>query len=134
MGTRADLAERDRRLQAARQAMEAEGLSALVVAGHGSMFIRGYIRYFTDAHFWTGDSLLLIPLDSEPVHAMVTYAGASMPDEVWVPDARRAPAPQDEIISAMKEKGLTSGKVGVAGWRGSSPWAPTRRCRTPSPT
>ena len=115
MGTRADLAERDRRLRAARQAMEAEGLSALVVAGHGSMFIRGYIRYFTDAHFWTGDSLLLLPLESEPVHAHVTYAGASMPAVPWVSDVRQAPAPQDEIVSAMKEKGLTSGKVGVAG-------------------
>ena len=115
MGTRADLAERDRRLHAARQAMEQEGLSALVVAGHGSMFIRGYIRYFTDTHFWTGDSLLLIPLDSEPVHAQVTYAGASMPDVPWVSDVRRSPAPQDEIVSAMKDKGLTRGKVGVAG-------------------
>ena len=115
MGIRADLAERDRRLRAARQAMENEGLNALVVAGHGSMFIRGYIRYFTDAHFWTGDSLLLIPLEGEPTHAMVTYAGSSMPDEPWVSDVRRAPTPQAEIVSAMKEKGLTRGKVGVAG-------------------
>ena len=115
MGTRADLAERDRRLRATRLAMEKEGLSALVVAGHGSMFIRGYIRYFTDAHFWTGDSLLLIPLDSEPVHAQVTYAGSSTPAVPWVSDLRLAPAPQDEIVNAMKEKGLTSGKVGVAG-------------------
>ena len=115
MSVRADLAERDRRLRAARQAMEKEGLSALVVAGHGSMFIRGYIRYFTDTHFWTGDSLLLIPLEGEMVHAQVTYAGASMPDEPWVSDVRRAPTPQAEIVSAMKEKGLTKGKVGVAG-------------------
>ena len=115
MGIRADLTERDRRLHAARQAMEKEGLSALVVAGHGSSFIRGYIRYFTDTHFWTGDSLLLIPLEGEMVHAQVTYAGSSVPDVLWVSDVRQAPAPQTEIVSAMKEKGLTRGKVGVAG-------------------
>ncbi len=115
MARRADLAERDRRYQRIREAMEREGMGALVVAGHGSHFQRGYIRYVADTHIWAGDSLVLLPLEGEPVQVQVTYASASRPDEVWISDYREAPAPQSEIVKAMKEKGLTTGKAGVAG-------------------
>ena len=106
--------------------MEEHGLAALVVAGHGSGFNRGYIRYFADVHIWEGDSLLLIPLESEPVHVHVTYASASMPDELWISDFRRAPDPQQQIVKAMKEKRLTKGKVGIAGLKKGSLWGRMR--------
>lgn len=115
MSIRADLNERDQRFKDLRNAMEQKGLAAVIVAGHGSGFSRGYIRYFADVHMWEGDSLILIPLDGEPMHVQVTYASASMPDEMWIKDYRRAPEPQKEIVNAMKEKGLTKGKVGIAG-------------------
>jgi len=115
MGTRATLAERDVRYKRIREAMAREGMSALIVAGHGSHFNRGYIRYFTDAHMWAGDALLLIPLESEPTLAWVSYAGAGWPAEPWVPDLRRSVYPEKRIIEAMNEKGLTKGKVGIAG-------------------
>ena len=114
MSAPADLKERDTRFRNLRNSMEREGLSAVIVAGHGSGFNRGYIRYFGDVHMWEGDVLILIPLDSEPVHVSVTYAGP-MPDEEWISDFRRAPDPETEIVSAMKEKGLTKGKIGIAG-------------------
>ena len=115
MTQRADLAERDIRFKRVREAMEQEGLVALVVAGHGSGFNRGNIRYFADVHVWEGDSLILIPLAGDPVHVQVTYASASMPDELWISDYRRSPFPQNEIVKAMEKKGLTKGKVGIAG-------------------
>ena len=115
MTVRADLKERDTRFKNLRNAMQQKGLAAVIVAGHGSGFNRGYIRYFADVHIWEGDSLILIPLDGEPMHVQVTYASASMPDELWIPDYRRAPDPQKEIVNAMNEKGLTRGKVGIAG-------------------
>ena len=46
MANRADLTERDTRFRNVREGMEKAGLHALVVAGHGSSFNRGYIRYF----------------------------------------------------------------------------------------
>jgi Xaa-Pro aminopeptidase len=112
---RADLAERDVRFKRIREAMEREGLEALVVAGHGSHFNRGYIRYFADWHLWAGDALILIPLAGEPALAMTAYAGADTPAEPWITDVRRAVYPQEKIVEAMKERGLTKGKVGIAG-------------------
>lgn len=95
--------------------MEQEDFNALVVAGHGSHFNRGYIRYFADWHLWAGDALILIPLAGEPALAMTAYAGADTPAEPWITDVRRAVYPQEKIVEAMKEKGLTRGKVGIAG-------------------
>ena len=115
MAIRADTAERDKRFNRVREAMQEGGLAALIVAGHGSGFNRGSIRYFADAHMWEGDGLLLIPLDGEAVHAHVTYAGVSVPQEPWIPDFRRSPEPQTQIIKARKEKGLTRRKIGIAG-------------------
>jgi Xaa-Pro aminopeptidase len=115
MTKRADLAERDLRFKRIREAMERGGLDALVVTGHGSHFNRGYIRYFADWHLWAGDALILIPLAGEPALAMTAYAGADTPAEAWITDVRRAVYPQEKIVEVMKEKGLTMGKVGIAG-------------------
>ena len=115
MAIQADLSERDHRFKAVREAMERDGIAALVVAGHASQFNRGYVRYLADVHLWAGDSLILIPLEGEPVHVQVTYASASMPDELWIPDYRRSPAPQTEIISAIQEQNLTTSTIGIAG-------------------
>lgn len=115
MNKRASLNERDVRFERIRAAMEQKRLDALVVAGHASHFNRGYIRYFADTHLWAGDALLLIPLRGESVHVQVTYAGSAWPEELWIADVRRVPHPEDEIVKAMVEKGLTKGKVGIAG-------------------
>lgn len=116
MSQQADLVERDMRYRKLRESMESNGLEAIVVAGHGSSFNRGYIRYFSDVHLWAGDSLILIPLSAEPVQALVSYSGASRPDKLWIEDFRKAPYPETEIVSAMKEKGIMNGKVGIVGW------------------
>ena len=83
MGTEATLAERDLRYRRIREAMEAEGLQALVAAGHASHFRRGYIRYLTNAHMWAGDALILLPLEGDPTVAWVSYAGGDR-----IPDGR----------------------------------------------
>ena len=125
MDMTSDLAERDRRLKQLRTAMEHHGLDGMIIAGHASQFNRGFIRYVTDAHMWAGDSLVLLPLESEPVHVQVTYASAAIPSkgalqlvapqDRWVSDFRRAPHPQTEIIEAMKSKNLVEGKIGIVG-------------------
>jgi Xaa-Pro aminopeptidase len=117
MAIKADLKERDARYKRLREAMESEGLDALVVAGYGGKGERGYIRYLADTHVWEGDPLILFPLEGEPVHVHVTYAAASMPDKLWIDDYRIWPEPQSEIIKAIKEKKLAGAKIGVAGMR-----------------
>ena len=116
MTQKADLTERDKRFKKIREAMERESLDGIIVAGHGSQFNRGYIRYGSDTHLWAGDCLILIPLAGEPVQVLVTYSGASRPDKLWIEDFRKAPYPQDEIVNAMNAKGITKGKVGIVGW------------------
>ena len=115
MAMQADLSERDLRFAVVRAAMEREGMAALIVAGHASQFNRGYVRYLANVHLWAGDSLILVPLEGEPVHVQVTYASASMPDDLWIPDYRRSPAPQTEIISAIREQKLSTNRIGIAG-------------------
>mgnify|MGYP003310095593 CR=1 FL=1 len=73
-----NLDERNQRFNNLRAAMEQEGLKGMVIAGHGSMFNRGFVRYVTDAHMWAADSLVLLPLDGEPVHVQTTYCSAAV--------------------------------------------------------
>ena len=117
MTQRADFSERDRRYSKVRNAMAHFPMDALIVAGHGSGFNRGNLRYLADVHMWEGDGLILIPLSGEPMHVQVTYASSALPDNLWVKDFRREPDPQDAIIDAMREKGLTNGTIGIAGYK-----------------
>jgi Xaa-Pro aminopeptidase len=119
MGTQADLAERDRRLQRTREAMERAGLAALLVAGKGHWWTgRGYLRYFTDFHMWGHDGLLLIPLNGEPMMTFSSYAVAErIAKRGWITDTAGDVYIAPKIVEAMKAKGLVQGKVGVAGYR-----------------
>ena len=120
MGTKADFAERDMRFRRTREAMEREGLDALLVAGRESNcdIGRGYFRYFTDYHLWGHDGLILIPLEGEPT---VTGTDAGVAEKIgrlgWITDVRADPDLAPEIAEAMKGKGLTKGKVGIVGWK-----------------
>jgi Xaa-Pro aminopeptidase len=116
MSEREGLAERDERFRKLREAMRREGLGAVVVAGRGSMFNRGYVRYYANTHLWAGESLIIIPLEDDPVHVQVTFSGAQWPEPLWVEDVRRAPHPSTEIAKAMREKNLARGKIGIAGF------------------
>lgn len=117
MGTRADLAERDMRFRRLRGAMEREGLEALIVAGKGHWWTgRGYFRYLADFHLWGHDGLILMPLTSEPALTLTSAAVARrIGEHGWITDAHGDPDIAVKIVEAMKAKGLTKGKVGIAG-------------------
>ncbi|MBM3925857.1 MAG: aminopeptidase P family protein [SAR202 cluster bacterium] len=117
MTNSANILERDRRFKAVREAMVDEGLVGLIIAGHGSNFGRGYIRYFADVHIWEDISLIFIPLDGDPVHVHVTYSLPSMPDTLWIPDFRQWPEPEKELVKAIRDKGVTNGNLGIAGFK-----------------
>lgn len=119
MGTQADLSERDRRLAQTRAAMQEAGLDALIVAGKGHWWTgRGYLRYFTDFHMWGHDGLLCIPLDDEPFLVFSSYAVAErIAARGWVADTRGDVFQAPRLVEMMKAKGITTGKVGIAGYR-----------------
>lgn len=117
MGTIADTAERERRFRRIREEMASEGLEALIVAGKGHWWTgRGYIRYLTDFHLWGHDGLILLPLSGEPVMTLTSYAVAErIASRGWITDVRGDVYLAPKMIEAMKEKGFTKGKVGIAG-------------------
>ncbi|HBY96013.1 MAG TPA: hypothetical protein DEP84_19005 [Chloroflexi bacterium] len=119
MGTIADIAERDMRFRRIREEMAREGLEALIVAGKGHWWTgRGYIRYLTDFHLWGHDGLILLPLSGEPVMTLTSYAVAErIANRGWISDVRGDVYLAPKLIAAMKEKGFTKGKVGIAGLR-----------------
>ncbi len=119
MGTQADLTERDRRFAQARAAMADAGLDALIVAGKGHWWTgRGYLRYFTDFHMWGHDGLLCIPLDDAPFMVFSSYAVAErIAAQGWVTDVRGDVFQAPRLVEMMREKGITTGKVGIAGYQ-----------------
>jgi Xaa-Pro aminopeptidase len=119
MATQADLAERDRRLARTRAAMAVAGLDALVVAGKGHWWTgRGYLRYFTDFHMWGHDGLLCIPRDDEPFMVFSSYAVAErIAARGWVTDVRGDVFQAPRLAEMMRERGITAGRVGIAGRR-----------------
>ena len=119
MGIQADLPERDRRFARTRAAMAEAGLDALIVAGKGHWWTgRGYLRYFTDFHMWGHDGLLCIPRDDEPVMVFSSYAVAErIAARGWVTDVRGDVFQAPRLAQMMQEKGITRGKVGIAGYR-----------------
>ena len=116
MNLRADLSERDIRYGKLRAAMDKAGLKAIIVGGSGGQFTRGYIRYLADAHVWAGNGLILLPADSDPMYVQLSAASSGVPTPLWIEDYRRSPTLQRTIGEAMREKGITNGKVGLVGY------------------
>ncbi len=119
MGTKADLTERDQRFARAREAMAAAGLDALIVAGKGHWWTgRGYLRYFTDFHLWAHDGFLCIPRTDEPFMVFSSYAVAEkIAAHGWVTEARGDVFQAPRLVEMMQAKGITRGKIGIAGYR-----------------
>jgi len=118
MGTIPGLDERDVRFARLRESMVRDGLEALVIAGKGHWWSgRGYFRYLTDFHLWAHDGAILVPLEGEPMLTLTSAAVAGMIGEAgWITDVCGDPQVTSEIAKRMKRRGLTKGRVGIAGY------------------
>ncbi|MBC8078498.1 MAG: aminopeptidase P family protein [Chloroflexales bacterium] len=119
MATHATLAERDGRFARLRSAMAQENLAALVVAGKGHWWTgRGYVRYLSDFHLWGHDGLILLPYAGEPALTLSSYAVAKkIASRGWITDTRGDVYLVPRLAEIMAERGLTRGRVGIAGLR-----------------
>ncbi|UCH27229.1 MAG: aminopeptidase P family protein [Trueperaceae bacterium] len=117
--TKADKSERDRRFERTREAMARHDLDALLLAGKGHWWTgRGYFRYFTDFHLWGHDGLLLLPLNGEPALTLSSPAVAErIAARGWVTDARGDVYLVPRMADAIRERGLASSRIGIAGLR-----------------
>lgn len=119
MTTEATIAERDERYRRVRAAMLTAGLDGLVVAGKGHWWTgRGYLRYLTDFHLWAHDGLLLVPLEAEPALVLSSHAVAGrIGKHGWVEDTRGDVYLAPELATAVRERKLEHGRLGIAGRR-----------------
>jgi len=111
------LDERNLRFRRIRTSMENEDLAAIILSGHGSGGRRGNIRYFANWHIWDGDAILLIPLAEEPALVFTAYSGGDRATDRWIRDVDSCLYPHEGIAVAMQKRGITSGKVGIAGMK-----------------
>ena len=118
MGTIATLEERDRRFQRIREAMEKEGLDALLIAGKGHGWTgRGYLRYLTDFHLWGHDGVILFPLDDTPMLCLSSENVARrIAARGWITDFRGDWHVTPTIVDEVKRRGLENKRLGIAGY------------------
>ena len=116
------LAERDRRWAAMREMMERLDLEALVVFG-----LRGRERYEGYLSNESIEGIVILPLRGEPTYVTWTYHRvtrrfpSNMRDtDFWIEDVRAGPT-GPLIAAALKEKNLSSSRIGVVGLDSKSP-------------
>ncbi len=108
------LAERDRRLNAARNEMRARGLAALVVAGNTAR--KGYLQYLANYNIPIDYCYMVLPLEGDPTLFVFTpNQERNAPSRSWVADARYSPDYGAGIAGRLRELGVAEKTVGVAG-------------------
>ncbi len=108
------LAERDRRLEAVRRPMRAQGLAAMVVAG--STTRKGHLQYLTNYNIPIDYSYLVLPLEKEPTLFVFTpNQERNAPKRSWVADCRYTPDYGASIAERLRELGAADQSVGVMG-------------------
>ncbi len=121
------MSEYERRIAAVKAEMEKDRLDCLLIVG--DVRERGNIRYLSNFYALLGHSILILPLDDEPV--LVTSAAAhgepmhSFVPETWVKDVRAAlfhdlppdpPTVLGRTREVLVEKHLSRARIGIVGW------------------
>lgn len=123
-----DVDERDRRWSRVRQAMEEAGLDCLLAfpnSGHWDQF-QAAVRYLTQIGGNTTEAAVVFPLSGDVTAFVrgpneVAWWGSQI---AWIPDLRPSGRSWAQpVIARLRELGLETGRIGVAGLAGS-PRAP----------
>ena len=106
-------AERDRRWERARVVMADRGWQAMLITGEDGL-CGGNLRYLADFRPVKGRSLLLLPLEGEPVlwveHRVHEQAARKLS---FVAECRFALSCGDAAADELAERGLTQAVVGT---------------------
>lgn len=118
----ASIQERDRRYQALRTAMAAQGCEALIVHGRGGFSDRGAIRYVADLYMWGGETYIILPLKGEPILFQPGYMGFAWAQAAgWIADNRSAVNPAQAVADTIRDLGLARAKIGIVGLEDTLP-------------
>jgi Xaa-Pro aminopeptidase len=113
--------ERERRYERVREAMAKEDVGVLLVVGNNHAtgnpsFATGSFRYLTDffiislygmlVFFREGNPVMLVPMELQEIYAK-KYS--------WIDDVRTSFDYAEAVAQLLENKGLTHGRVGIAG-------------------
>lgn len=110
--------EQRRRDAAIRTAAADAGMDALIIASRGDEFMRGRVQYLSDIFQWAGWGFLFVPLDGVAIFICDPLGGfeaATTGEGSWVEDIRLSQEPGRELADLLREHGVASGDVGIAG-------------------
>lgn len=119
---RLSLAERDRRLAAARAFLRARDLDALLLYG-----LRSRERYEAWLAKFAVDGVVVLPAEGDP--ALLTWGphritaiqeAAAQGEDIWIPDMRQMGVGPG-VAEVLREKGLEAARIGVFGHRTRGP-------------
>src|SRR5947209_5590176 len=111
-------AEREQRMERARQLMSANKIDAIIVMGGTSLV------YFTNIHWWMSERTfaLILPVKGNPFYVCPAFEedrareqiasgpGGNNPDiRLWQEDE----SPYQRIAEGLKDRGLSTGKLGM---------------------
>ena len=113
------LDEYQSRVQKIREAMTGEGMRALLIYGRRQWYLDHYIRYVANYDTPGRPSLILLPLEDEPALLIGDEWDLERAREVtWIEDVRVATDLPSAAVDILTSRGLSSGKIGVAGAEG----------------
>ena len=109
-------AERGRRYEALIAAMGEAGLDALVIAGRGDEFLRGRLQYVSDIFQWAGYGYVVLPASGDAAYVGDPLWGLGRATAAgWIEDLRLSLTPGAEVVAALGDHGVSSGRVGLVG-------------------
>jgi Xaa-Pro dipeptidase len=108
--------ERCRRFSNLRQAMQQEGLAALVVCGRSDLRFRGRVLYVSDVFQLTADCFVVLVMTGRPVFISTPIVGLGQAQLTsWAGEFRSNAAPGEEIGKVLIELGLEASDIGIVG-------------------
>jgi Xaa-Pro aminopeptidase len=108
--------ERNRRLGVLREAMEREGLDALVVSGRDDIRYRGRTFWVSDVWQLVADTHVVIFKNEKSVFIGGQVFGLEQPEQTdWAGDLRINGNAGEELAEVLSEHDLGSGRIGVVG-------------------
>jgi Xaa-Pro aminopeptidase len=108
--------ERTRRITLLREAMESQGLDALVVSGRDDIRYRGRTFWVSDVWQLVADTHVVIFPDADSVFVGGQVFGLEQPEQTdWAGELRISGNPGAEIAAVLRAHDLGNGRIGVVG-------------------
>ena len=127
-------AERERRYEALRAAMDGHDLDALVIWSRGDEFLRGRVQYVSDIFQWAGWGIVVLPRSGDAAFVGDPLWSVARAEAVeWIQDVRQSNEPGAEVASILSDRDVGAGRLGLVGLDEAAPAAHVRELERSAP-